>query len=80
MPSIKGVTKPLTLDATIEARMPDPFGGKERVGLSVSGQINRKDYGLTWDGLAGAIPIVSETIKLEIDAALVSKTVETATA
>ena len=49
--TIKGVSKPLTLEATVEARMPDPFGGRERVGLSVSGQINRKEYGLTWDGL-----------------------------
>lgn len=78
--TIKDVTKPLALEATVEARIADPFGGKERVGLSIRGQINRKEYGLVWDGLAGAIPVVSDTIKLDLDLALVSKATEPANA
>jgi hypothetical protein len=36
------------------------------------------DFGLNWDGLAGAIPMASHTIKLEIDAEIVVKVAEAA--
>ena len=78
--TIKDTTRPVTLDATLEGRIPDPMGGKERLGLAVRGQINRMDFGLNWDGLAGAIPMASHTIKLEIDAEIVVKAVELAQA
>jgi polyisoprenoid-binding protein YceI len=78
--TVKDVTKPLTLDATIEGRLPDPFGGKERVGISARGQINRMDWGLNWDGLAGTVPFASHTIKLEVDAEIVVKVGELAQA
>jgi hypothetical protein len=38
------------------------------------------DFGLNWDGIAGAVPMVSHTIKLEIDAEIVVKAVELAKA
>src|ERR1700688_4209094 len=78
--TVKDVTKPLTLEATIEGRLPDPFGGKERVGISARGQINRKDWGLNWDGLAGTVPFARTTIKLEVDAEIVVKVGELAQA
>ena len=78
--TVKDVTRPLTLEATIEGRLPDPFGGKERVGISARGQINRKDWGLNWDGLAGTVPFASNTIKLEVDAEIVVKVGELAQA
>jgi polyisoprenoid-binding protein YceI len=76
--TVKNVTKPITLDATIEGRMADPFGGKERVGITARGQLNRMDFGLNWDGLAGAVPFASHTIKLEVDAEIVVKSAEMA--
>lgn len=76
--TVKDVTKPMVLDATIEGRMPDPFGGKERMGISARGQLNRMDYGLNWDGVAGAVPFASNTIKLELDAEIVVKPAELA--
>ena len=76
--TVKDVTKPITLDATIEGRMPDPFGGKERVGITARGQMNRMEFGLNWDGLAGAVPFASHTIKLEVDAEIVVKAAERA--
>jgi len=78
--TVKDVTKPIVLDATIEGRLPDPFGGKERVGISARGQLNRMDWGLNWDGLAGAVPFASHTIKLEVDAEIVVKVGELAQA
>ena len=58
--------------------MPDPFGAKERIGISARGQLNRMDFGLNWDGLAGAVPFASHTIKLEVDAEIVVKAEELA--
>ena len=38
----------------------------------------RMEFGLNWDGLAGAIPMASHHIKLEIDAEIVVKVAEAA--
>lgn len=76
--TIKNVTRPVTLEATLEGRVADPFGGKERLGITAKGQINRMDFGLNWDGIAGAVPIASHTIKLNIDAEIVVKSAEMA--
>ncbi len=78
--TIKATTKPITLEANLEGRVADPFGGKERLGLTAKGQINRMDFGLNWDGLAGAVPMASHTVKLEIDAEIVIKAAELAQA
>ena len=78
--TVKDITKPIVLEATIEGRLPDPFGGKERVGISARGQINRMDWGLNWDGVAGTVPFASHTIKLEVDSEIVVKVAELAQA
>jgi len=78
--TVKETTRPITLDATIEGRMPDPFGGKERLGISARGQLNRMDFGLNWNGVAGAVPFASHTIKLEVDTEIVVKAAELASA
>jgi polyisoprenoid-binding protein YceI len=78
--TIKDVTRPIALEATIEGRMPDPFGAKERLGVSATGQLNRMDFGLNWDGVAGAVPFAGHTIKLNLDAEIVVKVAETAAA
>jgi polyisoprenoid-binding protein YceI len=78
--TIKDTTKPVTFEATLDGRIPDPFGGVERVGVTATGQINRMDYGLNWDGLAGAIPVAGHTIRFELDLALVVPAAEMAKA
>jgi polyisoprenoid-binding protein YceI len=78
--TVKDVTRPLVLEGTIEGRLPDPFGAKERVGISARGQINRMDWGLNWNGVAGTVPFASHTIKLEVDAEIVVKVEELAQA
>lgn len=74
--TIKETTKPISLEATLEGRVPDPFGGSERLGIAARGQLNRMAFGLNWDGLAGAVPMASHTIKLDIDAEIVVKAME----
>jgi polyisoprenoid-binding protein YceI len=76
--TIKGTTKPITLEATLDGRVADPFGGKERLGVTAKGQINRMDFGLNWDGIAGAVPMASHTVRLDIDAEIVVKAAELA--
>ena len=78
--TVKDVTRPIVLDATVEGRMPDPFGAKERIGISARGQLDRMDFGLNWNGVAGAVPFASHIIKLEVDAEIVVKAAELAPA
>src|SRR5260370_7823630 len=79
--TIKDVTKPIVLEATLEGRVPDPMtGGKERLGISAKGQVNRMAVGLTWYGIPGPIPIASHTIQIDIESAIVVKAAELAQA
>ena len=78
--TIKQRTRPISLDAAIDGRIADPFGGKERIGITASGQLNRMDFGLNWDGLAGAIPMAGHIVKLNLDAEIVARVAEAVTA
>lgn len=62
--TIKDVTKPVSLDVEFGGSATD-FYGNTKAGFDVTGKINRKEFGLTWDGIteAGAI-VVGEDIKL----------------
>src|ERR1700753_2167633 len=62
--TVKDVTKSVTLKAEYGGQTAD-FYGNTKAGFEVTGKINRKEFGLTWDGVteAGAI-VVSEDIKL----------------
>jgi polyisoprenoid-binding protein YceI len=71
--TIKETTRPIALEAVFEGETPDPTGsGGTRIGVSALGQVNRMDFGLNWDGLAGAVPFASHTIRLQIDAELIA--------
>ena len=65
--TIKGVTKPVTVDFTYEGAAVDPFGN-QRVGFEGSVVINRKDWGVTWNAAleAGGV-LVSEKVTLEFE-------------
>jgi polyisoprenoid-binding protein YceI len=65
--TIKDVTKPVSLNVEFGGTATD-FYGNVKAGFEVTGKINRKEYGLTWDGIteAGSI-VVGEDIKLAIN-------------
>jgi polyisoprenoid-binding protein YceI len=71
--TIKDQTRPVTLDVEVEERFNDPFGN-ERIGVSATGKLNRRDWGLTWNQVleAGRL-LVGDQIKLEIEGALLRK-------
>lgn len=66
--TIKGVTKPVDLKATFEGLSVNPWGAQV-VGFSASAQIDREDWGLTWNAAleTGGV-LVSKKITLDIDA------------
>jgi len=65
--TIKGVTKPVTVDFEYTGSATDPFGN-ERVGFEGSVVVNRKDWGVNWNAAleAGGV-LVSEKVTLEFD-------------
>ena len=65
--TIKGITKPVSLEVEHGGTAAD-FYGNTKAGFDVTGKINRKDFGLTWDGVteAGSVVLGSD-IKLSIN-------------
>lgn len=69
--TIRGVTKPVTLDASFNGSGTNPWG-QEVAGYSAETEINRKDFGLEWNAtLEGGGVLVGEKVKitLEVEAA-----------
>ncbi|NMC63895.1 MAG: YceI family protein, partial [SAR324 cluster bacterium] len=67
--SIRGVTKPVTLNVSVGGVVKDPWG-KERAGFSATTKINRRDFGLTWSKLmeTGGLVVDDEVfITLDIE-------------
>ncbi|MDG5472942.1 YceI family protein [Jeotgalibacillus sp. ET6] len=64
--TIKDVTKKETFTVEYEGAGKDPWGN-EKVGFSVNGKINRKEYGLTWNQTleTGGV-LVGEDIKINL--------------
>ncbi|HEX2858501.1 MAG TPA: YceI family protein [Propionibacteriaceae bacterium] len=65
--TIKDVTRPITLPLSYTGSATDPFGN-QRAGFEGSVQVNRKDWGLTWNAAleTGGV-LVSEKVTLEFD-------------
>jgi polyisoprenoid-binding protein YceI len=71
--TIREVTKPVELAVSVQGRIPVDAFGKERVAISASGTLNRKDWGLNWNmALETGGVLVSDEIKLEIESAFVA--------
>ncbi len=65
--TLKGVTKPVTLDVEVFGVEEDPFGAT-RVGFEASTKINRKDFGVDFQAPLGSGGVlVSEQITIQID-------------
>lgn len=65
--SIRGVTKPVTLDFEYLGATTDPWG-KQRLGFEGGTTINRRDWGVNWNAAldTGGV-MVSDNINLEIE-------------
>jgi polyisoprenoid-binding protein YceI len=68
--TIRETTKPVELDVVFGGRMTD-FYGNEKAGFELSGIVNRKEFGLLWNGVteAGGI-VVSDDVRLYLNVQL----------
>ena len=70
--TLHGVTRPIVLNAEIQGTEIDPQTGNERVGLEVSGQLSRSDYGMEFNmALGSGNMLVADKVKLVLDIAAV---------
>jgi polyisoprenoid-binding protein YceI len=69
--TIKGITRPITLDGELHGTIADAAGG-EQIALALRGQLDRSDYGLVWNRLleTGNV-LVGDTVDLVLDVAAV---------
>ena len=66
--TIRGITRPVTLQAEYLGHVADPWGGQRAI-FTAQGTLDREDWGLTWNmPLDGGGLLVSKDIRIEIEA------------
>jgi polyisoprenoid-binding protein YceI len=71
--TIKGVSKPVTLDVDFGGMGKDPYGNM-KAGFTVQGKINRKDFGLTWNAaLESGGVLVGEDVKIHSEIQMIKQ-------
>ncbi len=65
--TLRGTTRPVTLTVEVNGFGPDPFRGT-RAGFPATGEIDRTEYGTTFNAPVGGGVMVSEKIRIEIEA------------
>ncbi len=71
--TIHGITSPVKLIAEFGGLIKDPWGNI-KAGFSITGKINRKDFGLTWNAAleTGGV-LVSEEVKIIAEVQLIKQ-------
>lgn len=65
--TVRGVTRPVELDLTLDGVVGDPWGGT-RLAFSASTEIDREDFGITWNvALETGGVLVGKKIKIELE-------------
>jgi polyisoprenoid-binding protein YceI len=65
--TIRGVTRPVTLDLELAGVEQDPWGGR-RVGFEATTEINREDWGLSWNAaLESGGVVVGKKVRIDLD-------------
>jgi polyisoprenoid-binding protein YceI len=69
--SMKGVTKSIKLDVEFGGIQKDPWG-QTKAGFTITGKINRKDWGLNWNAAleAGGV-MVSDEVRIHCEIQLI---------
>jgi polyisoprenoid-binding protein YceI len=72
--TIKGVTKPVTLNVEFGGIVQDPYG-QTKAGFTVTGKISRKEFGLSWSAVteAGSV-VVGDEIKINAEVQFIKQT------
>ena len=67
--TIKGITRPITLDSTFEGAVPVAYGGRAKLAFNARGQFDRRDYGMEMNmALPAGGWLVGQGVRLELDA------------
>ena len=76
--TIRGISKPITLNVEYGGTVVDPYG-QTKAGFTLNGKISRKEFGLTWNGITetGGV-VVSDEIKLHVEVQLIKQVAEQA--
>jgi polyisoprenoid-binding protein YceI len=70
--TIRGVSKPLTVNVEFGGIVVDPYG-QTKAGFTVSGKISRKEFGLTWSAVTEAGQVVGDEINIHAEIQLVKQ-------
>ena len=76
--TLKGVTNPVKLAVEVSGVTKDPWGG-ERVGYTVTGKLNRKDWGVNYNALleTGGVAL-GEEVRISAEIQMVKQAVSAA--
>jgi polyisoprenoid-binding protein YceI len=76
--TIRTVTRPVVLEGEYEGSIADPRGGT-RIAFSVKTEIDREDFGITWNMVleSGGV-VVSKKVQIELEVAAVRQAAEQA--
>ena len=71
--TIRGVTKPVTLNVEFAGIVVDPYG-QTKAGFTVNGKVSRKEFGLLWSAVteAGSV-VVGDEIKIHAEIQVVKQ-------
>ena len=71
--TIRGITKPITLDVAFGGTVIDPYGQK-KAGFTITGRLSRKNFDLKWDAVteAGNV-VVSDEVKIHAEVQLIKQ-------
>jgi polyisoprenoid-binding protein YceI len=78
--TIRGVTKPLTLEVEFHGTSKDPYG-RNLAGVTARGSVNRKDFGVSWNKAleAGGFAVADKVnLELELEAVYAEDKAQTA--
>lgn len=71
--TIRDITKEVELDVDFNGIAVDPYG-QTKAGFEINGEINRKDFNLSWSGVTEAGNImVSDKVKISVDAQFIKQ-------
>jgi polyisoprenoid-binding protein YceI len=77
--TIRGVTRPVTLDVEFLGVIPDPMSGGRRMSFEARTEINREDFGLTWNApLETGQILVGKKVTIELGVSATSAPAESA--
>lgn len=69
--TLHGVTKPFVLNVdSLTPEIDSPWPGYKLRGAHASGKLNRKDFGVSWEGPSNGTAVVADEINIDLDVEL----------